>query len=101
MKLSVNEGKLTGLWARNFVTIQRVLISKFAFGPEKLSGLSRKLRTVLKLFRKKGKTPKKIPVILTRPFIIKHSLSDFTKHKPLLSKINTWAEFLFVPERYS
>ena len=59
------------------------------------------LRTVLKLFRKKGKTPKKIPVILTPPFIIKRSLSDFTKHKPLLSKLNTWAGFLFLPERYS
>ena len=33
MKLSVNEGKLTGLWARNFATIQLVLISEFAFRP--------------------------------------------------------------------
>ena len=41
MKLSVNEAKLTGLWARNFTTIQLLLISKFAFGPEKLPGLSR------------------------------------------------------------
>ena len=41
MKLSVNEAKLTGLWARNFATIQLVLISKFAFEPEKLTGLSR------------------------------------------------------------
>ena len=41
MKLSVNEAKLTGLWARNFTTIQLLLISKFAFGPEKLPGRSR------------------------------------------------------------
>ena len=41
MKLSVDEAKLTGLWAKNFATIQLVLISKFAFRPEKLSGLSR------------------------------------------------------------
>ena len=39
MKLSVNEVKLTLFWARNFATIQLVLISKFAFGPEKLWGL--------------------------------------------------------------
>ena len=34
MKLAVNEAKLTGLWAGNCATIQQVLISKFAFGPE-------------------------------------------------------------------
>ena len=42
IKLSVNEAKLTGLWARNFATIQLVLISKLAFEPEKLSGLRNK-----------------------------------------------------------
>ena len=41
MKLSVNEAKLTGLWARNFATIQQVLILKFAFRSEKCPGLSR------------------------------------------------------------
>ena len=41
MKLSVNEVKLTVLWARKCATIQQVLILKFAFGPEKLPGLSR------------------------------------------------------------
>ena len=41
MKLSVNEAKLTGLGARNCATIQQVLISKFAFAPEKLLGFSR------------------------------------------------------------
>ena len=41
MKLSVNEAKLTGLYARNCATIQQVLILKFAFGTEKLPGLSR------------------------------------------------------------
>ena len=35
MKLSINEAKLTGLWARNCTTIQQVLILKFAFEPEK------------------------------------------------------------------
>ena len=40
MKLLVNKGKLTGLWAGNYATIQQVLISKFAFVPEKLPGLS-------------------------------------------------------------
>ena len=33
MKLSVNEAKLTGLWARNCATIQLVWILKFAFRP--------------------------------------------------------------------
>ena len=43
MDLSVNEEKLTGVWARNCDTIQQVLILKFAFGPEKkFPGLSRK-----------------------------------------------------------
>ena len=41
MKLSINEAKLTGLWARNCVIIQQVLILKFAFGSEKFPGLSR------------------------------------------------------------
>ena len=41
MKQSVNEAKLTGLWATNCGTIQQVLIWKFVFGPEKLPGLSR------------------------------------------------------------
>ena len=41
MKLSVNEAKLTALWARKCAAIQQVLILKFAFGPEKLPGLSR------------------------------------------------------------
>ena len=44
MKASVNEVKLTGLWVANRAIIQQVLISKFAFGPEKLPGLSRKGR---------------------------------------------------------
>ena len=42
MDLSVNEEKLTGVWARNCDTIQQVLILKFAFGPENFPGLSRK-----------------------------------------------------------
>ena len=41
MKLAVNEAKLTVLWARNCATVQQVLILKFAWGPEKLPGLSR------------------------------------------------------------
>ena len=41
IRLSVNEAKLTGFWASNFATIQQVLTLKFAFGPEKVSGLSR------------------------------------------------------------
>ena len=45
MKLSVtkkgSETKLTDLSARKCATIKQVLISKFAFGREKLSGLSR------------------------------------------------------------
>ena len=41
MKLSVNEAKLTGLWTRNFATIQQVLILKFAFRSEKFLGFSR------------------------------------------------------------
>ena len=42
MKLSVNEAKLTGFWARNYATIQQVLILKFSFKPEKLLGLLKK-----------------------------------------------------------
>ena len=34
MKLSVNEVKLTGLWARNCATIEQVLILKFTFSPK-------------------------------------------------------------------
>ena len=41
IKLSVNEAKLAGLRATNCVTIQQVLISKSASGPEQLPGLSR------------------------------------------------------------
>ena len=41
MKLSVNETKLTGLWAKNCATIQQVVILKFAFGPENFPGLPR------------------------------------------------------------
>ena len=41
MKVSINEAKLTGLWARNCAIIQQVLILKFVFGPEKFPGLSR------------------------------------------------------------
>ena len=41
MNLSVNEANLLVLWARNFANIQLILISKFALGPKKLSGLSR------------------------------------------------------------
>ena len=41
MKLSVNEAKLTGLWARNCDTIQQVVILIFVFGPENFPGLSR------------------------------------------------------------
>jgi len=40
-KLSVNEEKLTGLWARNCATVQQVLFLKFAFRPEKLARLLR------------------------------------------------------------
>ena len=42
MKLSFKEIKLTGLWARNRVDIQKILILKFAFGPAKFPGLLRK-----------------------------------------------------------
>ena len=42
-KLSIIDAKLIGLnlWARNCGTVQLLLISKFAFAPEKLPGLSR------------------------------------------------------------
>ena len=40
MKLSVNEAKLTGLWARNCASIQQILTLKFALGPEKFSSLA-------------------------------------------------------------
>ena len=41
INLSVNEAKLTGLWARNCAAIQPVLTIEFAFGPEKFPGLSK------------------------------------------------------------
>ena len=49
MKVSVrvNEAKWTGLLARNCAIIHQVLITKFAFGPEKLPGLSRNGPVVL------------------------------------------------------
>ena len=46
MKLSVNEAKLTGFWARNYATIQQVLILEFSFKPEKLLGLFKKCNPV-------------------------------------------------------
>ena len=58
MKLSVNEAKLTGLWAGNCDTIQQVVILIFAFGPRKVSGFfekqaqSQKIKVVLKSFQK-------------------------------------------------
>ena len=39
MKLSLNEEKLTGLWAKNSAAIQQVLILKFDFGPKKFPGV--------------------------------------------------------------
>ena len=41
INLSVNEAKLTGLWARNSAAIQPVLTIKFASGSEKFPGPSR------------------------------------------------------------
>ena len=41
MKLSVNEAKLTGLWARNCASLQQILTLKFALGPEKFPSLAR------------------------------------------------------------
>ena len=41
IKLSVNETKWTGLWARTCATTLHILISNFGFGPEKLPDLSR------------------------------------------------------------
>ena len=41
MKLSVNEAKLTFLWAWNCATIQQVVILIFAFEPKKFLGLLR------------------------------------------------------------
>ena len=41
MKLSVKEAKLIGFGELGTVTIQLVLILKFAFQPEKFAGLSR------------------------------------------------------------
>ena len=41
MKLSVDETKLTGLWARTCATFQQIMILKFSLGPEKSPGFSR------------------------------------------------------------
>ena len=41
MKLSVDETKLTGMWAWNCAAFQQVVILKFALGPEKFPGLPR------------------------------------------------------------
>ena len=50
LKMIWRKAKLTSLWARNCTTIWQVLISKFAFGPEKLPGLLRKGSLVLLSF---------------------------------------------------
>ena len=54
MKLSVNEEKLTGLWARNCAAIQQVWILKLAFGPKSLLD-----------FRETGPRPLRNYVIIT------------------------------------
>ena len=41
MKLSVDEAKLTGMWVGNCAAFRRVVILKFALGPEKFPGLPR------------------------------------------------------------
>ena len=41
MKLSINEAKLTGLWARDCAAIKQVSNLKFAFGLEKLPEISK------------------------------------------------------------
>ena len=41
MKLSVDEAKLTGMWAWNCTAFRQVMILKFALGPEKFPGLLR------------------------------------------------------------
>ena len=52
MKLSLDEANLTDLLTRNCATIQQVLILKFAFGPEKFPGLSkRKHEHILPILR--------------------------------------------------
>ena len=46
MKLSLNEAKLTGFRAESCATVHKVLISKFAFGLEKLLPLCLDRRTL-------------------------------------------------------
>ena len=46
MKLSVDEAKLTGMWARNCAAFQQVVILKFASGNEKFPGLPRNVPPV-------------------------------------------------------
>ena len=41
MKISANEAKFTGAWARKGATIKQVWILKFAFGPQKFPCLSK------------------------------------------------------------
>ena len=54
MKLSVNEAKLTGLWAWNCATIKQVWILKCAFDPKSLLD-----------FRETGPRPLRNYVIIT------------------------------------
>ena len=49
--MTINEAKLTGLWASNCDANKPVLILKFAFVPDKLPGLSRNVASWPVVFR--------------------------------------------------
>ena len=47
--MRVSEAKLTSLWAKNCTTTQQALITKFAFGPKKVTGTFEKLAPEVRL----------------------------------------------------
>ena len=89
MKLSVNnEAKLTGLWARNSATVQKVWILKFAFGTEKFPGLSRNgpQSTRIRICLKPHFFPTNPSSVYMKP------VSEHTETAPFLNRSPEWSK---------
>jgi len=87
MKLSVKEAKLTGLWARLTVLLYiQYLVSKFAFGPETLPGLSRNGR-LIRMVWIQGKTSFQTNIMELDSFWEKRMLVH--KCRPLIGSLHT------------
>ena len=87
MKLSVKEEKLTGLWARLTVLLYiQYLVSKFAFRPEKLPGLSRNGR-LIRMVCTQGKISFQTNIMELDSFWEKRMLVH--KCRPLIGSLHT------------